>query len=39
MKQEILSDCKAFGDEWKERRISKKELADALEQMMSESSI
>jgi hypothetical protein len=34
--QEKLIDCKAFGDEWKQRSISKKELADTLEQILSE---
>lgn len=34
--QEKLPDCKASGDEWKEHSIFKKELADALEQMISE---
>jgi hypothetical protein len=34
--QEKLDDCKAFGDEWKQHSISKKELADAIEQILSE---
>jgi len=34
--QEKLADCKIFGDEWRERKITKQEFADALEQVLSE---
>ena len=34
--QKKLADCKVFGDEWKERKFSKKEFADALELVLSE---
>ncbi|MGZ9223495.1 MAG: hypothetical protein ACXW4Q_15420 [Anaerolineales bacterium] len=34
--QENLADCKVFGDEWKQRRFSKKEFADALEKVLSD---
>ena len=34
--QEKLADCKVFGDEWKQREFTKKEFADALEQILSE---
>ena len=33
--QENLADCKIFGDEWKQRKFSKKEFAEALEQVLS----
>jgi hypothetical protein len=34
--QENLADCKVFGDEWKQRKFSKKEFAEVLEQVLSE---
>ena len=34
--QEKLADCKVFGDQWKQREFTKRELADALEQVLSE---
>jgi len=33
--QEKLADCKVFGDELKQREFTKKEFADALEQILS----
>ena len=33
--QEKLADCKIFGDEWKQRKFTKKEFADVLEQVLS----
>jgi hypothetical protein len=37
--KEKLDDCKVFGDEWKERKFSKGELAEILEQILSELSL
>lgn len=34
--QEMLIACKVFGDEWKQRKFTKKEFADALEQILLE---
>lgn len=34
--QEKLADCEVFGEEWKQRKFSKKEFAAALEQILSE---
>ncbi|HSD84275.1 MAG TPA: hypothetical protein VLG46_10465 [Anaerolineae bacterium] len=34
--QEKLADCKVFGDEWKARKFTKKELAEILEQILAE---
>ena len=34
--KEKLDDCKVFGDEWKQRKITKQEVADALEKMLLE---
>lgn len=34
--QEKLADCKVFGDEWKQRKFTKGELADALERILSQ---
>jgi hypothetical protein len=33
--QEKLVDCEVFGDEWKQRKFTKQEFADALEQVLS----
>lgn len=33
--QEKLADCKTFGDEWRGGKISKPEVAEALEQILS----
>lgn len=32
--QEKLADCKVFGEEWKQHKFTKKEFADALEQVL-----
>jgi hypothetical protein len=32
--QESLTDCKIFGDEWKQRKFTKSEFADALEKLL-----
>jgi hypothetical protein len=32
---ENLPNCKIFGDEWKQRKFTKQEFADALEQVLS----
>jgi hypothetical protein len=32
--QEKLADCQIFGEEWKQRKFTKNELADALEQVL-----
>ena len=34
--QEKIADCEVFGNEWKERKFTRKELADAIEQILSE---
>ena len=34
--EERLADCKVFGDEWKQRKFTKEELANALEQILFE---
>jgi hypothetical protein len=34
--REKLADCKIFGNEWRGRKITKQEFADALEQILSE---
>ena len=34
--QEKLADCKIFGDEWKQRKITKTEVADTLEKILLE---
>jgi len=34
--REKLADCEVFGEEWRGRKFTKKEFADALEQVLSE---
>lgn len=33
--QEKLADCEVFGEEWRQRKFTKKDFADALEQVLS----